>query len=154
MITDSDLNLIAEGPTLIVHQPEEALAGMDEWVTGQHGASGLTQKVRDSSISVQQAEQQTLEFIKQYCNPQTSPLCGNSIWVDRMFLHNYMPHITAYMHYRIIDVSTIKELVKRWYPQDPNNEFVKQDTHRALADIQESVAELKHFRKHFFKLYS
>lgn len=150
IITDSELNTVAEGPSIIIHQPDEALSGMDEWVSDQHGKTGLIDAVRSSTVSLEQAEQQTLDFIRTYCETGTSPLCGNSVGQDRLFMQNYMPRIFDFLHYRIIDVSTVKELVQRWYPESSYNEYKKKDTHRALADIRESVEELKHFRKHFF----
>lgn len=150
IITDGNLNLIAEGPSLVVHQSEDLLAAMDAWPKNQHTQSGLIERVRASSITIDQAEEQIVSFIKKYCSPSTAVLAGNSVWQDRIFLHAYMPRILAYLHYRIIDVTSVKELVAHWYPDDPHVKFEKRDTHRALQDIQESIAELKHFRKYFF----
>jgi oligoribonuclease len=151
LVTDSQLNIIGEGPHLIIHQPDSALSLMDDWVRTAHTKSGLIDAVRASAISVQEAEQQTLAFVKEYCDQGTALLAGNSIWQDRNFLYSYMPSITKYCNYRLIDISAIKEVVKRWYPDDKNREFKKADTHRALADIRESIAELQHYRTWFFK---
>ncbi len=151
IITDSQLNILEEGPHFIIHQPEAALAGMNDWVSTAHAKSGLTEAVRASIVSAHEAETQTLEFIKKYCDQGTAVLAGNSIWQDRNFLYKYMPSIVDYCHYRVIDISAIKELVRRWYPEDKNKDFKKSDTHRALADIQESIAELQHYRTWFFR---
>lgn len=151
LITDSQLQSVAQGPDLIIHQPESALESMNEWVKTTHTKSGLLDAVRASKISVHEAEEQILAFMQQYCKKGDAVLAGNSIWQDRSFLANYMPKIVNYCHYRLIDVSTVKELVKRWYPEDKNSDYKKADTHRALADIQESVAELAHYRNCFFK---
>lgn len=150
VITDGELNVIAEGPSFIISQPEEKLAGMGKWCQDHHGKTGLTNAVRNSTISLQQAYQETLAFIKQHCPIHTGVLAGNSVWQDRVFLSKYMPDITHYLHYRIVDVTTIKELAKRWYPHNSNIEYKKNDQHRALSDVYESIAELKHFRKYFF----
>lgn len=151
IITDSQLTILEQGPHLIIHQPEQALALMDDWVRNTHTKSGLVDAVRASTISVAQAEQQTLEFIASLCDKGTPVLAGNSIWQDRNFLYKYMPSIVNYCHYRLIDISAIKELARRWYPEDKNKDFKKTDTHRALADIRESIEELKHYRTYFFK---
>lgn len=150
IITDSQLNVIAEGPSIVIHQPEEALAKMNGIVSQMHAKSGLVDRVRESKVSVKQAEQETMAFIKQYCTAETSPLCGNSVWQDRAFIRKYMPHLMSYLHYRVIDISAVKELVSRWYPNDPKNKIEKKDGHRALEDIRDSVRELQHYRKHFF----
>ncbi len=150
VITDADLEIIAEGPNLVIHQDEDALAEMDEWCVEHHGKSGLTERMRNSTISMAEAEKQTLDFIKQHVKSRTAPLCGNSVWQDRRFLEKGMPLIDEYLHYRIIDVSSIKELVKRWYP--PNyRPPAKKNTHRALGDIIESIEELRYYRKVIFK---
>lgn len=151
VITDGDLNVIAQGPSFIINQPDEKLAGMDKWCTDHHGKSGLTKAVKESTVSLAYAYEQTLLFIQQHCPPRTGILSGNSIGQDRLFLAKYMPSIVEYLHYRIIDVSTIKELVIRWYKEDKNNLYKKADTHRALNDVLESIAELKHYRTYFFK---
>jgi oligoribonuclease len=150
VITDGNLNVIAEGPSFAIHQPEEKLAAMGKWCQDQHSRTGLIEAVRNSTISLQQAEEQTLAFIKEHCMPGTGVLSGNTVWQDRVFLDKYMPSISNYLHYRIIDVSSIKELVKRWYPDNKYIEFKKSDRHRALSDVYESVEELKWYRRNFF----
>lgn len=150
VVTDGQLNIIAQGPEIIISQPERVLQGMDEWCTRTHKKSGLWDKVRASDTSLEEAEQQTLSFLRQYCNPRKSPLAGNSVWMDRVFIMNYMSRLYDFMHYRTIDVSTIKELIKAWYP-DQTRTFKKCNSHRALDDILESIDELKHYRELFFK---
>lgn len=149
IITDSELNIIAEGPNLVIHQSEQELAKMDDWCVQHHGESGLTAKVRASTISNHDAELETLEFIKQWVGPREAPLCGNSIWQDRRFLGAQMRELDAYLHYRIVDVSSLKELSKRWYPgvRTP----AKRTTHRALDDIRESIEELRYYRQTIFR---
>ncbi len=151
LVTDADLNIIAEGPNLVIHQDDALLDAMDEWCTRQHGQSGLTQQVRDSTLSERDAELATLEFIKQHVDQGASPICGNSIGQDRRFLVPYMPELEAYFHYRNLDVSTIKELARRWRP-DVLNSVTKKGTHLALDDIKDSINELAHYRQHFFKM--
>ncbi|WP_207062533.1 oligoribonuclease [Motiliproteus sp. SC1-56] len=151
LVTDADLNLIAEGPTLAVHQSDAVLEGMDEWCTRQHGQSGLTQRVRESRIREAEAEQQTLAFLRQHLDAGASPMCGNSICQDRRFLYRYMPELEAFFHYRNLDVSTVKELARRWKPAALEG-FKKSGAHLAMDDIKDSVAELAHYRKHFFSL--
>lgn len=150
VITDGNLNVIAEGPSFIIHQPEEKLAAMGKWCQDHHGKTGLTEAVRHSTTTLQQAQEETFAFIKQHCHIHTGVLAGNSVWQDRVFLDKYMPQITHYLHYRMVDVTTIKELAKRWYPQDKNIEFKKSDRHRAMSDVHESIAELQHYRNKFF----
>ena len=150
IVTDSDLNVLAEGPTLAIHQPDEVLDSMDEWCTNQHGKSGLTQRVKDSKVTEAEAEQQTIEFLKQYVEAGASPMCGNSIGQDRRFLDKYMPELEAFFHYRNLDVSTLKELAKRWKPEVAAG-VVKKGSHLALDDIKDSIEELKHYREHFIK---
>lgn len=150
IITDNNLTIIAQGPDFVIHQADEILASMSEWVLKTHTKSGLLDKVRASSLSLAQAEAQTLEFIQQYCKEQTAPLCGNSIYMDRLFLRAYMPRLEQYLHYRLIDISSVKELIRRWYKKSPYKDFKKPENHRALEDIQQSIAELAHYRKHFF----
>ena len=150
LVTDSALAVVAEGPSFVIHQPESVLEAMDPWCINQHGLSGLTQKSRESKISLGAAEQLTLEFLQKHCAPKSSPLCGNSIGQDRRFLIKYMPTLNVFFHYRNIDVSTIKELCKRWYPktcQAPT----KKSTHQVLDDIRESIEELQHYRRTIFK---
>ena len=151
LLTDTELNLIAEGPVLVIHQSDAELAKMDEWNTEHHGASGLTERVRASTIDLAEAERQTLDFLKAHVPEGASPLCGNSIHQDRRFLVRYMPAVEAWLHYRIVDVSTVKELARRWAP-DVAAGFVKRGAHLALDDIKESVEELRHYREHFFAL--
>ncbi|WP_120994190.1 oligoribonuclease [Stutzerimonas urumqiensis] len=151
VVTDSQLNVLAEGPVIAVHQSDEVLAGMDEWNTRQHGGSGLTQRVRESRIGVEQAEAMTLAFLEQWVPERSSPICGNSICQDRRFLYRYMPRLEAYFHYRNLDVSTLKELAARWAPQVRDG-FKKRATHLALDDIRESIAELRHYREQFLKI--
>ena len=150
IVTDSDLNVLAEGPTLAIHQPNEVLDAMDEWCTNQHGKSGLTQRVKDSKVTEAEAEQQTIEFLKQYVEAGASPMCGNSIGQDRRFLDKYMPELEDFFHYRNLDVSTLKELAKRWSPEVAAG-VLKKGSHLALDDIKDSIEELKHYREHFIK---
>lgn len=149
LVTDDELNVIDEGPDLVIHQPDDVLAAMDAWCQQHHGASGLTDAVRASSLSEAAAERETLAFLERYCPPGRSPLCGNSVWQDRRFIDRYMPSLGLFLHYRTVDVSTLKELVKRWYPalELPK----KQETHRALDDIRESIEELRFYRQHVLK---
>lgn len=150
IVTDSQLNILAEGPNLVVHQSDELLNSMDEWCTNQHGQSGLTRKVQESDISDAQAEQATIDFIAEYVDKGASPICGNSIGQDRRFLVKYMPELEAYFHYRNLDVSTIKELARRWAPEVLNG-VVKKGSHLAMDDIKDSINELEHYRKTFFR---
>jgi len=151
IVTDSQLNVLGEGPMLAVHQSDAVLAGMDEWNTKQHGQSGLTQRVKNSTISESEAERQTIAFLEQFVGPRQSPMCGNSICQDRRFLARCMPTLEAFFHYRNMDVSTIKELARRWSPEMSNG-FSKESSHLALNDIHDSINELKYYREHFFKL--
>lgn len=152
IITDDHLNVIAEGPVVAVHQPDLLLEAMDEWNTRTHGESGLVERVRNSSFDTAAAEQQTIEFLREHgVQPGSSPLCGNSIHQDRRFLVKYMPTLEAYMHYRNIDVSTVKELAKRWKPEVVDS-FVKSGSHQAMDDIRESIAEMQHYRQHFMSV--
>ena len=148
IITDSQLNILAEGPNLVIHQPQASLDAMDEWNTKHHGASGLSAAVQASSISCAEAENQTLEFVKTWAYAGRSPLCGNSIGQDRRFLRRYMPTLEAYLHYRVIDTSSVKELARRWYGEPGP---AKGQAHRALDDIRESIAELAHYRESIFR---
>ena len=151
IVTDAQLNTLAEGPVLAVHQSDALLDGMDEWCTRTHGATGLTQRVRESRITEAEAEQQTIAFLEQYIDKGVSPMCGNSIGQDRRFLVKYMPQLEAFFHYRNLDVSTLKELARRWKP-DILPGFTKQNTHLALDDIRESIAELRYFREHLLNV--
>jgi oligoribonuclease len=150
LVTDGQLNILAEGPSLVIHQPEEKLIGMHPWVLEHHTKSGLLDEVRASTITVTQAQEETLAFLQTHCEPETSPLCGNSVWNDRAFLQVFMPHVTRFLHYRMVDVTSFKEVVARWYPDSSDKEYKKADRHRALYDIRESVAELRHYRNYFF----
>jgi len=150
VVTDKDLNVLATGPMLAVHQREEVLAGMDQWNQKHHGASGLIERVRKSQVREREAEYLTLEFLKKWVPPGESPMCGNSICQDRRFLYRSMPQLEAYFHYRNLDVSTLKELACRWAPHLQEG-FKKKNAHEALADILESIEELKYYRKHFLR---
>ncbi|EON93804.1 oligoribonuclease [Marinobacter lipolyticus SM19] len=151
IVTDSELNVVAEGPVIAIHQSDSLLDAMDEWCTKTHGENGLTQRVKDSKVSEREAELETLEFLKQYLEPGKSPLCGNSIGQDRRFLVKYMPELEGFFHYRNLDVSTIKELARRWRP-DVLAGVQKKGSHLALDDIRDSINELRHYRENFFKL--
>ncbi len=151
IVTDNQLNIVAEGPNLAIHQPESQLQLMDAWCTKTHTESGLVARVRASHLDMAAAEQQTLEFLKPYIQPNTSPLCGNSIWKDRHFLCHHMPSLERFLHYRTIDVSTVKELARRWAPK-LYQKVEKEGAHLALQDIRESIAELKYYQTCFFNL--
>jgi len=151
VVTDKDLNLVEEGPVLAVHQPDEVLAGMDKWNQSTHGRSGLIDRVKASVLDEVTAEKAMLKFMKKHVPGRSSPMCGNSICQDRRFLARYMPTLEAWFHYRNLDVSTLKELAKRWKPVVLTG-FEKENKHTALADIYESIAELKHYRESFIRL--
>ncbi len=148
IVTDSQLNVLAEGPSIVIKQPDSLMDNMDEWCTHQHGQSGLTARVKASTISVREAELETLAFLKQYVPSGKSPICGNSIGQDRRFLVKYMPALNDYFHYRNLDVSTLKELARRWKPEVLDG-VKKQGSHLAMDDIKDSIAELKHYRATF-----
>jgi len=150
VVTDSQLNPLAEGPVLAIHQPDAVLDGMDEWNTRQHAQSGLTQRVRDSRLTVRDAERMTLEFLTQHVEAKASPMCGNSICQDRRFMARLMPDLEAFFHYRNLDVSTLKELASRWAPAVAAG-FSKNSAHLALDDIKDSIRELQYYREHLFK---
>lgn len=150
IITDNDLNIIEFGPALTIHQPDAILDTMNEWNTKQHTKSGLLASSRASTVSLEQAETDTLHFVQAHCPKWKAILCGNSIHNDQNFLRVHMPRLHDYLHYRLVDVSSVKELLKRWYPNDPQLEFKKSDQHRALIDTEESIAELRHYRTYFF----
>jgi len=150
VVTDKDLNVLAQGPVIAIHVDETELDKMDSWCVEHHGQSGLTARVRQSQVSLHQAEQQTLAFLNQYISKGVSPMCGNSICQDRRFLVEEMPELETFFHYRNLDVSTLKELAKRWAPE-VHGAHKKQGTHLALNDILESIDELKHYRQHLFK---
>lgn len=151
IVTGADLTPRIEGPVLVIHQSDAQLDKMDAWNKGTHGRSGLIDKVKASAITEAQAEQQILEFLAKYAPKSSTPMCGNSISQDRRFLVKYMPKLEAFFHYRNVDVSTLKELAKRWRPEVYNS-FKKQQKHTALADVHESIDELAHYREHFLKL--
>ncbi|MBX3285656.1 MAG: oligoribonuclease [Acidimicrobiales bacterium] len=151
IVTDDELNVVAEGPDLVVHQPPEALAGMDQVVIDMHTSSGLLEQIAASTTSLEEAGAATLAFIKEHVpEPRTVPLCGNSIGTDRRFLARYLPEIEDHLHYRSVDVSTIKELARRWYPRVLSAQPRKATAHRALDDIRESISELAYYRQHVF----
>ena len=148
VVTDGRLKVVAEGPNIAIKHPEEALQAMDEWNRTHHKESGLLDRIRISPYDCKSAEQETLKFLSIYCKKGESPLCGNSIWQDRRFLIKYMPELEEFFHYRNIDVSSVKELVKRWYPSLPP--YKKLQAHLALSDIMESINELKYYRRNIF----
>ena len=150
VVTSNKLELIAQGPTFVIGVEDRKLASMDAWNTTHHTRSGLVEKVRESTITLEQAQEATLLFLKEHAQEGLSPLCGNSVWQDRYFLRRQMPLLDAFLNYRIIDVSSIKEAVKRWYPRNPHTFFVKTENHRALEDIMQSIEELKHYKDFFF----
>ncbi len=149
IITDSHLNILEEGPSLVIHQDDAILERMDEWNQRTHSASGLIQKVKNSKLTVEDAEKETLDFIKKYVPYKAAPLCGNSVGQDRRFLYKFMPKLSDYLHYRNVDVTSIKEVIRRWYPGGRKLPK-KSDEHKALIDIQESIEELIFYRDHYF----
>ncbi|MEK9995100.1 MAG: oligoribonuclease [Halieaceae bacterium] len=150
IVTDSHLNVLAEGPVIAIKQPDAALEAMDEWNTRTHSASGLVERVRSSAVSEQLASDMTLDFLKEWVPEGMSPMCGNSICQDRRFMARHMPVLEKYFHYRNLDVSTLKILAQRWRPDLPD--LPKQGAHQALADIRESIEELRHYRTHFLRV--
>lgn len=151
VVTDKQLNVLAEGPVIAIHQDDDTLAAMDEWNTRQHGKSGLTERVRASRVSEREAELATLTFLSRHAEPGASPMCGNSICQDRRFLARWMPELEKFFHYRNLDVSTLKELARRWAPSVADA-FRKESRHLALSDIHDSIEELKHYREHLLRL--
>lgn len=151
IVTDDQLNVVAEGPIIAIHQPDSALEAMDEWNTKQHGGSGLTERVKNSTTTEAEAERQTLEFLAEHVPAGVSPMCGNSICQDRRFMARIMPELEAYFHYRNLDVSSFKELARRWAPKVEKS-FKKNGSHLAMDDIRDSIRELQHYREHFIKL--
>lgn len=151
IVTDSQLNILAEGPVFAIHQSDDVLDNMSEWCIEHHGNSGLTKRCRDSKVSLDDATAKTIEFVQQYVPKGVSPMCGNSIGQDRRFINKYMPDFEDYFHYRNLDVSTVKELARRWKPE-VLAKVVKTGAHLALDDIRESIAELKVYQEHFFKV--
>ena len=150
IITDANLEVIATGPNLVVHQPDEILDRMDNWCTEHHAKTGLTQQVKDSKLTLEQAEQETLLFLQQHCQKSMSPLCGNTVWFDKLFLKKDMPLIFDFLHYRVVDVTAFKVMLNIW--SSNHIEFKKQNTHRALDDIKESIAELKFYKENFIEI--
>lgn len=150
VVTDADLNVLAEGPVLAIHQSDAVLAGMDDWNQRQHKGSGLVDRVRESRLTASEAGVMTLAFLREHVPAGASPMCGNSICQDRRFLHREMPDLERYFHYRNLDVSTLKELARRWAPKLPS--FDKTSAHLALSDIHDSISELRHYREHFLRL--
>ncbi|MFA0088467.1 oligoribonuclease [Vibrio sp. E150_011] len=151
IVTDSQLNILAEGPVIAIHQPNSELEKMDDWCTNTHTASGLVDRVTESSYTEQQAIEETIAFLEKWVPKGVSPICGNSIGQDRRFLYKHMPELEQYFHYRYIDVSTLKELTRRWKPEVLDG-FTKQGTHLAMDDIRESIAELKYYRDTIFSI--
>jgi oligoribonuclease len=151
VVTDQELNILAEGPVIAIHQPEDVLAGMDEWNRTHHGASGLLERVRATDLDETVAQERTLDFLADYVPAGSSPLCGNSICQDRRFLARFMPRLDAYCHYRNLDVSTLKILAQRWAPEVASG-FKKSSKHLALDDIRESIEELRHYRAHLLRV--
>jgi oligoribonuclease len=149
IVTDSQLNTLAEGPVFVIHQPDSLLAEMDNWNTKQHNSSGLVKRVKESTVTEAEAEAGTLEFLKKYALPGRSPMCGNSVHQDRRFLLKYMPELESFFHYRLLDVSTLKELATRWAPAISAG-LHKDSKHLALSDIRDSIEELKYYREHLF----
>ena len=149
IITDKDLNILNKGMDIVIHQPQEVLDNMNEWCIENHGKSGLTKRVQESTINMEYAEEMILEELQKYTIEKKSPLCGNSVYMDRYFLMKHMPEVNNYLHYRLIDVSTLSELYGRWYPNQPN--YKKQDKHLALEDIEDSINQLKFLKEKIFK---
>ena len=152
IVTDPNLNILAEGPVLAIYQSDEVLAKMDDWNQKHHSRSGLLDRVRQSTITVDEAEKQTLVFLKEYVKRGRSPMCGNTICQDRRFLHRQMPELEQFFHYRQLDVSTIKILAKKWAPKIYGRSSKGESQHIALEDIRDSIDELRYYRKHFFRL--
>lgn len=151
VVTEPDLTIVAEGPVLVIHQSDDILNAMDKWNKGTHGKSGLIEKVKASTLTEAQAEDELINFLKQHVPAGKSPLCGNTVSQDRRFMYKYMPKFEQFFHYRTIDVSTLKELARRWRPELLKG-FEKRSKHEALADIHESIDELKYYREHFINL--
>jgi oligoribonuclease len=149
VVTDGSLTTVAEGPDIAIHYPDKTLQNMERWSKTQHESSGLLERARASSVTCRKAEQQVLAFLSKHCKKSKSPLCGNSVWQDRRFLIKYMPELEAFFHYRNVDVSSIKELAKRWYPSLPV--YKKKKAHLALSDIKESINELRYYREKVFR---
>ena len=153
IVTDAKLKVLAEGPSIVIHQSDEVLNSMNAWCIKQHGQSGLTQRVKDSKVTCAEAEQQTIDFLRTWVDGGHSPMCGNTIGQDRRFLVKYMPQLEAYFHYRNLDVSTLKELARRWRPELLDG-LKKGGTHLALDDVRDSIAELAYYKKNFLNMES
>jgi oligoribonuclease len=151
IVTDANLNILAEGPVMAIHQKDIILNGMDEWNTRQHGKSGLVERVRRSSVDEAEAEAKTIEFLSRFVDAKKSPMCGNSICQDRRFLYRTMPKLEEFFHYRNLDVSTVKELARRWRPEIMGG-LSKESSHQALNDIRDSITELRYYREYFFRV--
>jgi oligoribonuclease len=151
VVTDKQLEVLAEGPVMAIHQSDRVLDAMDDWNTRQHGSSGLVERVRASDVKEAEAESRTIDFLSAYLEPGQSPMCGNSICQDRRFLVRWMPGLERFFHYRNLDVSTVKELARRWHP-DVASGFTKESTHLALQDIRDSIEELRHYQRELFRL--
>ncbi|GFO24665.1 oligoribonuclease, mitochondrial-like [Plakobranchus ocellatus] len=151
LVTEGDLTIVAKGPNIVIHQSDELLNSMDEWCTEHHGQSGLTEAVRNSKVSTEEAEAKVLKFVSQHVPQGKCPLAGNSVGTDKLFLDRFMPRLAKYLHYRVVDVSTVKELCRRWYPEDFKRAPSKKLTHRAMDDILESIEELKFYKYTVFK---
>ncbi|XP_037915984.1 probable oligoribonuclease isoform X2 [Hermetia illucens] len=150
ILTDENLNIVAEGPNIVIHQPDSVLNSMNDWCKKHHQETGLTDQSRNSKISTEEAEKALLKFVEEYIPPKTCPLAGNSVYMDRLFLRKYMPQLNDYLHYRIIDVSSVKELCKRWNPTLFSQAPQKKLVHRSLDDIKESIEELKYYKRYMF----
>ena len=150
IITDGELNVIATGPNLVVHHSDEVLNNMNPWCIEQHAKTGLTQKVKDSAFTLEQAENETLKFLEQHCDKSTAPLCGNSVWFDKLFLKKDMPAIFDFLHYRVVDVTALKIMLNMW--SNNHIDFKKENTHRALDDIKESIEELRFYKQNFIHI--
>jgi oligoribonuclease len=150
VVTTNALDIVAQGPSIAIHQSDEVLSQMDEWNTTHHTRSGLVDAVKKSTISLEAAQEATLAFLEIFAQKRLSPLCGNSVWQDKNFLRVHMPRVDGFLNYRIIDVSSIKEAIRRWYPENPHTLFAKTENHRAQEDILQSIEELKHYKTFFF----
>ncbi len=151
IITDTDLNIVAEGPSMVIYQPDEILNKMDQWCIDTHTNTGLFRQVQESCVTVQEAEQETLFFLQEYASKGDMPLCGNTVWFDKLFLKKEMPRIVEYLHYRVVDVTAFKIMISAWSGKKDLG-FKKQNTHRALDDIKESIAELQFYRQNYLKV--
>lgn len=150
IVTDGELDVVAEGPSFAIHHSEKILRGMEPWSKHHHKKSGLTGECRASRVSMRKAEDETLAFLKKHCVERTAPLCGNTVWQDRRFLVKYMPRLERFLHYRVVDVSSVKELVSRWYPEDHKMPRQKNQSHRVMDDIRESIEEMRFYRRKVF----